>query len=227
MTEAARRAASLTSPTWIMARVQTNARGRRGRDWRTATGNLSTTLLFKPACSHAQAAQRSFLAANALYNALALFVPAAHLSLKWPNDVLLNGGKVAGILLETSGYGAVVDYLSVGFGVNLAATPEGITDAAFAPTSLKSAGGWDVSPDDFLTALATSYVAQEDRLATIGFAQIRADWLANAAKLGEVITARTSQTEITGIFDTIDADGNLVLITQAGAQVIPAADIYF
>lgn len=227
MTEAARVAASLTSPTWIMAHNQTAARGRRGRAWVTPVGNLNATLVFKPDATPAQAAQRSFLAANALYHALAIFVPADQLSLKWPNDVLLNGGKVAGILLESASSGTGVAYLSIGIGVNLSHVPQGVADAAFAPTSLKAAGGWDVDAADFLTSLASAYADQEDLLETHGFAHIRANWLKHAARLGEVITARTSTAEITGTFDTIDADGNLVLITQAGAQSIPAADVYF
>lgn len=226
MTEAARRAAAISRPTWIMAHTQTDARGRRGRTWLAPTGNLSATLIFKPTATPAEAAQRSFLAANALYAALAIYVPAEKLALKWPNDVLLNNGKVAGILLETTGNGTSVDWLSIGIGVNLNETPDGVEDAAFAPTSVKAAG-FDVSPTDFLTTLAGCYATQEAKLDTFGFKRIREDWLKNAARLGEVITARTTQTTITGIFDTIDENGNLVLITGAGPQSIPAADVYF
>ncbi|MFT5066312.1 MAG: BirA family biotin operon repressor/biotin-[acetyl-CoA-carboxylase] ligase [Reinekea sp.] len=227
MTEAARVAASLTSPTWIMAHQQTDGRGRRGRAWITPQGNLTATLVFKPQCSPAQAAQRSFLAANALYHALAIYVPSEKLSLKWPNDVLLNGGKVAGILLESAGHRDEVSYLSIGIGVNLTTMPEGVKGATFAPTSLKAAGGWDVGAVDFLTTLANAYADQETLLATHGFNRIRTDWLKHAAKLGEVITARTTVAEITGTFDTIDENGNLVLITGEGPQTIPAADVYF
>ncbi|MBQ1204111.1 MAG: biotin--[Loktanella sp.] len=95
MAEAARRAALIDQPTWIMAHHQTAARGRRGRAWQSPAGNLNATLIFKPDASAAEAARRSFLAANALYAALAIYVPAEKLSLKWPNDVLLSGGKVA------------------------------------------------------------------------------------------------------------------------------------
>jgi|TARA_B110000211_G_scaffold22091_1_gene22818 BirA family biotin operon repressor/biotin-[acetyl-CoA-carboxylase] ligase len=227
MTEAAQMAASITSPTWIMAHQQTDGRGRRGRAWLTPKGNLTATLVFEPHCTPAQAAQRSFLAANALYNALAIYVPSEKLSLKWPNDVLLSGGKVAGILLESAGHHGAVSYLSIGIGVNLQTIPQGVKDAAFGPTSLKAAGGWDVDSIDFLTTLANAYADQEALLATHGFTRIRTDWLKHAAKLGEVITARTTLTEITGTFKTIDDDGNLVLITGAGPQVIPAADVYF
>ncbi|MDG1376512.1 MAG: biotin--[acetyl-CoA-carboxylase] ligase [Yoonia sp.] len=227
MSEAARCAASITRPTWIMAQSQTAARGRRGRAWVTPAGNLNATLLFKPKATSAQAAQRSFVAANALYQALALYVPSEKLSLKWPNDVLLKGGKVAGILLESSGQGGLVDWLSIGVGVNLQHIPEAVQDAAFAPTSLKAAGGMDVAPADFLAALAQAYADQEGIYLRQGFGQIREMWLKNAARLGEVITARTAREEISGIFDTIDADGNLVLISGQGRQAIPAADVYF
>lgn len=228
MAEAARRAPDLAQPTWIMAHAQTAARGRRGRIWHSPSGNLNATLLLRPDASPAQAAQRSFLAANALLAALAVYVPQDQLALKWPNDVLLAGGKVAGILLESSGQGGgKVDYLSIGIGVNLAQAPQGVDDAAFAPVCLADHAGAAVPARDFLTHLAAAYAAQEQRLADGGFAAIRADWLARAARLGQVITARTMREQITGTFDGIDAQGNLLLTSAQGAQVITAADIYF
>ena len=227
MLEAARRAPDVNRPTWIMARTQTAARGRRGRPWVVPQGNLNATLVFKPKASPAEAAKRSFLAANALFQTLAIYVPAQKLSLKWPNDVLLSGGKVAGILLESSGRGASVDWLSIGIGVNLKHTPQGVIDAHFPPTCLMAAGGWEVEAEDFLAILADAYAIQEDHLRQSGFGRIRDDWLAQAAKLGEVITARTGREEITGTFDSIDQDGNLVLITATGRCVVPAADVFF
>lgn len=227
LAEAARRANAITKPTWIMARHQTAARGRRGRPWIVPPGNLNATLIFNPGATPAEAAKRSFLAANALYQALAIYVPAEKLSLKWPNDVLLSGGKVAGILLESSGRGPFIDWLAIGIGVNLRHTPHGISDAAFPPISLMEAGGWEVEPADFLATLADAYATQEDKLRHFGFKRIRDDWLANAAKLGEVITARTGRETVTGIFDSIDNDGNLVLITGTGPRAIPAADVFF
>ena len=217
----------LERPTWIMAHRQTAARGRRGRPWVTPPGNLNATLIFRPEATAAEAAKRTFLAANALYAALAIYVPAEKLSLKWPNDVLLSGGKVAGILLESSGQGPFVDWLSIGIGVNLRHVPDGVTDAAFAPTSLMAEGGWEVETGDFLATLADAYATQEAKLLRLGFDRIRDDWLANAARLGEVITARTGREEISGTFDTIDEDGNLVLITGTGPRAIAAADVFF
>ncbi|MBE0413201.1 biotin--[acetyl-CoA-carboxylase] ligase [Yoonia sp.] len=227
MAEAARRVATIDRPTWIMAHEQTAGRGRRGRAWIAPHGNLNATLVFRPQATPAEAAKRSFMAANALYAALSIYVPSEKLSLKWPNDVLLSGGKVAGILLESSGQGRFVDWLAIGFGVNLAQVPDRVAGAGFPPISLKAAGGWDVEPLDFLATLADAYATQEDKLAHLGFARIRQDWLRHAARLGEVITARTGKQDITGIFDSIDVDGNLVLITGTGPCAISAADVFF
>lgn len=228
MAEAARRAATLDQPTWIMARHQTAARGRRGRAWQVPTGNLSATLVSRPiAMSPIAAAQRSFVAANALYLALATHVDQGALALKWPNDVLLSGGKIAGILLESASAGAHVDWLSIGIGVNLAQAPEALPGADFPPIGLQDSAGVAVTPEDFLITLAASYAAEETRLQTKGFGRIRDDWLAHAARLGEPITARTAREEITGVFEGVDADGNLLLVTARGRQVIMAADVYF
>lgn len=226
MAEAARRAAGLIGPTWIMAHRQTAARGRRGKVWVQPEGNLAATLIYKPYATAPEAAKRSFLAANALFESLAFYVDRTMLKLKWPNDVLLNGGKVAGILLESAGRGPFVDWLAVGFGVNLRAVPEGIR-GAFAPVSLVGEGGTEVEAGEFLSVLASSYATQEAKLAALGFARIREDWLRHAARLGEVITARTGKTEVTGVFETVDLDGNLILTTPEGTKVIPAAEVYF
>jgi BirA family biotin operon repressor/biotin-[acetyl-CoA-carboxylase] ligase len=223
---AARLAPELGQPTWIMARRQTAARGRRGKSWAMAPGNFAATLLMRPGGVPAWAALRSFLAANALYETLALHVDRTRLAHKWPNDVLLDGGKVAGILLETTGKGGQVDWLSIGIGVNLTSAPV-LTDVEFPPVSLAGQGGETVRPGVFLEELAGFYATEEAILERLGFDQIRDRWLRNAARLGEQITARTSTAEITGIFDGIDTSGQLVLITATGPKTIPAADVYF
>lgn len=226
MTEASRRISDLSRPTWIMAHQQTAGRGRRGRNWVNPNGNLAATLIYRPDASPADAAKRSFVMAIALFEALNQFVPAYKLALKWPNDVLLAGGKVAGILLESTGNGGSVDWLSIGVGVNLTSHPEQIHDAAFAPVALSSE---TEAPDaeTFLTHLAAAFVTQEARMARHGFDGIRTQWLKYAARLGEVITARTTQDDIAGIFDSVDEDGNLILTTARGTKVIPAADVFF
>ncbi|SDE01240.1 biotin--[acetyl-CoA-carboxylase] ligase [Limimaricola pyoseonensis] len=228
MAEAARRAASgLDGPTWIMAHRQAHGRGRRGRDWTSPEGNLAATLVFRPEATPHEAAKRSFAAAVALFEALSIYVDRTRLSLKWPNDVLLDGGKVAGILLESAGQGPYVDWLAIGIGVNLATKPEGLRDAAFPPVAVADEGGPQVDPEEFLTVLADAYATEEGKLDAFGFRRMREDWLRHAARLGEVITARTGRDEVTGVFETVDEDGNLVLSTPQGRRVISAADVFF
>lgn len=226
MNEAARRAASIRFPTWIMAKRQTAGRGRRGRAWTDPVGNLAATLVQRPNLTAPDAALRSFMAANALFEALAIYVDRSRLSQKWPNDVLLDGGKVAGILLESSGTGPRIDWLSIGIGVNLMNAPEGVENA-FAPVSVKGATGVTIDTEEFLCVLASAYATQEQKMAYFGFQRIREDWLRHAARLGDLVTARTAKESITGIFDTIDMDGNLVLITGRGPVTVPAAEVYF
>ncbi len=227
MAEAARRAGSLNRPTWIIARRQTAARGRRGRTWENPEGNFAATYVFRPGGNAASAALRSFMAANAVFEALAMKVDRDRLAVKWPNDLLLNGGKVAGILLESTGRNGSIDWLSIGIGINLVAVPSDVRDATFPPVSLLGEGGRDCDCDEMLALLA-SHVATEERIfADLGFGPIRENWLKKAARLGEVITARTARDEVTGLFETVDEAGQLVLRTPKGRVVIPAADVYF
>jgi len=225
--EAARLAPDLKRPTWIMARHQTHARGRRGRSWQNPKGNFAATLVMRPSGNAAWAALRSFLAANAVYETLAFWADRDALTLKWPNDVLLNEGKIAGILLESAGSAEATDWLAIGIGVNLAHRPLGIRDALFPPICLADRIGETVLPEDFLTLLASNYATQEDILTRLGFDKIRKIWLGRAARLGEIITAHTGREEITGRFATVDEAGCLVLETPEGRRAIPAADVYF
>ncbi|MEX0305932.1 MAG: biotin--[acetyl-CoA-carboxylase] ligase [Ruegeria sp.] len=230
LNEAARLAPTAAGPVWIMAHHQTAARGRRGRAWSNPKGNLAATLLMRPPGDPEQAALRSFVAALALFDAcVAVTGRAAGLSLKWPNDVLLNGGKLAGILLESTGQGRGVSHLAIGIGVNLSEAPgaDSVEPDAVRPVSLLSETGAHVTPDDFLAELASAYAHYEIQFMTYGFEPIRAAWLSRAARLGEVITARTAASETVGTFETVDAGGSLVLNTAKGRVSIPAADVYF
>ncbi|ABD54114.1 biotin--[acetyl-CoA-carboxylase] ligase [Jannaschia sp. CCS1] len=227
MLEAARAAPTLTGPEWVLALHQTAARGRRGRAWVMPSGNFAASLTLQPSGPLAQIALRSFAAATALRDALiAVGCPPGDVSLKWPNDVLLRGGKVAGILLESIGDGrGGVSHLIIGIGVNLAHAPDPSEVEARAVTPV--ALGLDVTPEDFLDALAPAFASREYSLATYGFDPTRTEWLAHAARLEEVITARLPGEEITGTFRTIDETGNLILETAHGPRAIAAADIYF
>ncbi len=225
MSEAKRRATEIAGPTWIMAKRQTAAHGRRGRAWISPEGNFAGTLVLRPSEGAETVALRSFVAALALFDSfVALTGRAEAFALKWPNDVLLNGGKVAGILLESSG-----DFLLIGIGVNLqhAPDPDQVEEGAMRPMSLARDLGLDIPAETLLDTLAQEYAALEDQFVTHGFAPIRRAWLAHAAKLGEVITARTMRDSITGTFEDIDEAGNLLLRTSKGVQAISAADVFF
>lgn len=226
--EALRRAAAgVAGPVWVLARNQTAARGRRGRPWAMPPGNFAASLLLRPQGPPATAALRSFVAALALHDALlAVTGRPESLALKWPNDVLLAGGKVAGILLESGGAPIA---LAVGIGVNLstAPSPEQVEPGATRPVSLRAATGVNITPEEFLDLIAPAFAHWEARLTTEGFAPVRAAWLARAARLGAQIIARLPGREIGGRFETIDASGALVLETLRGRVTLPAADVYF
>lgn len=228
--EAERIAAEISMTTWILGLRQTSGRGRRGRSWEMPEGNFAATLVMRPLETPDQIALRSFVAALALYDALEAATGRTDLlSLKWPNDVLLRGGKVAGILLESTGAGAGIGHIAIGIGVNLAVVPDAalLEPQAVAPVSVFGETSVRIAPEAFLTLLAQSYARHEQSFVTYGFAPVRELWLSRAARLGEVIKARTMRDEFTGTFSTVDPTGNLVLETAQGRRVIPAADVFF
>ncbi|MEQ5872166.1 biotin--[acetyl-CoA-carboxylase] ligase [Sagittula sp. NFXS13] len=224
--EAARVLPNLAGPKWICALRQTAARGRRGRAWSNPPGNFAATLVMRPLETPNVVALRSFVVSLALYDAFVMLTGIeTGLSLKWPNDVLVNGGKVAGILLEGLPGGG----LAIGIGVNLIAAPsaEDVEPGAVAPVSFLAETGVRVMPDQMLDALAEAYALREASFVTYGFSPIREAWLARAARLGEKMIARTGTQEIAGVFETVDATGQLVLNTPSGRMNIAAADVFF
>lgn len=228
--EAARRAGSASGSVWVLAGFQTAGRGRRGRPWVSPRGNFHATLLMHPSGGPARAALRSFIAALALHQALGELTGLSQaLALKWPNDVLLNGGKVSGILLESLGAQGGVSHLAVGIGVNLIAAPDAsqVEPGAVPPVSVLAETGHRIAPETLLDTLAPAFAVLEHQLETQGFAPIRAAWMARAARLGEPVTARTGTTTRTGIFEGIDETGALILCTPQGTETLPAADLYF
>jgi BirA family biotin operon repressor/biotin-[acetyl-CoA-carboxylase] ligase len=228
--EGFRRAASLDRPTWIVAGLQTAGRGRRARPWTSPQGNFHGTLVLKPQEPPETVALRSFAAALALRDAFVQLtgIPASF-ALKWPNDVLCNGGKIAGILLESQGLNGPDPVLCIGIGVNLIAAPDAaqVEAGAVPPVSLLQETGLRVTPEAFLDAVAPAYAAWEARFTADGFAPLRTAWLSHAARLGQPIRARTGSETREGTFQTIDATGNLILRTQAGTLAIPAAEVFF
>ncbi len=224
MAEAQRRLPGLIQPTWVLALRQTAGRGRRGRAWSDPEGNFAATLALRLDEPPGRLALRSFVAALALRQALvSLGVAEAALALKWPNDVLLNGGKLSGILLESPGQGALL----LGIGVNLRQAPPAEPGAAFPPVSLLGETGLVVTPQTLLAHLAPAFDEWEQRLRVYGFAPLRDGFLRHAARLGEPLIARLHSGEIHGIFDTIDDTGALILRGPQGRVSVPAADIFF
>ncbi len=222
--EARRRAGECVGPTWIFAARQKAARGRRGRVWVQPEGNFSATLLLPAPGAPDRAALHSFVAALALADALEGLGLAPRL--KWPNDVLLAGGKLAGILLEGLPGGA----LAVGIGMNLAAAPD---PARLEPGALPAVAladhGVRIAPEDFLPLLARAWAAREARFAAYGFAPIRAAWLERAARLGEAIEVRLPRERFRGIFKDVDAAGQLVLSSGEGGgeRRVAAGEVFF
>lgn len=226
--EAGRVAPGLTAPEWILGLRQSAARGRRGRVWVNPPGNFAGTLVMRPTETPDRVALRSFVASLALYDAVDQVVgDDTGLGLKWPNDVLLHGGKLAGILLES--LGGIGGHLAIGIGVNLLAAPgrDAVEAGAVVPVSLMGETGVRITPEAFLDVLAATYARHEHSFVTYGFGPIRNLWLARASHLGEPITARTTRESHTGVFETVDDAGQLVLKTSKGRVSIAAADVFF
>jgi BirA family biotin operon repressor/biotin-[acetyl-CoA-carboxylase] ligase len=207
-------------PLWVVAQRQTAGRGRRGRTWVSEPGNLYASLVLTDPAPPDRRAELSFVAALALHDAVGARIPglASRLVLKWPNDLLIDGCKFAGILIEGEGGTAVV-----GIGVNCSHHPSG-TD--FPATDLATAG-LRASPEKVFEALSgamTRRLEQWDRGA--GFPSIRADWLKRAAGLGHDIKVTLTERTLTGRFETVDERGCLVLRLPNGAtETIAAGDV--
>lgn len=240
-TEAARAAqAGDIGNVWFAALRQTEGRGRRGRQWETPHGNLAASLLVVPDCDPSLTATLGFVAGVALNRALASLVPGAavkvgidgadgqdgaRIALKWPNDVLADGAKLAGILLEAQkrpdGRMAIV----IGMGVNVVAAPEGLPYPAASIASL----GWDVSAQTILAALSDEWV-EVFELWDSGrnVAGILELWRHAAAGIGAPVAVSRDGEVVRGIFETIDDAGRLIVRANDNSRVaITAGDVHF
>src|SRR5262245_2870487 len=220
----ARAHAGAPGPLWITAQRQTAGRGRRGRSWVSEPGNLYATLLLSDPAPAERAAQLSFVASLAVRDAIVSRAPslADRISLKWPNDVLIDGAKVAGILLESESDRASA--VAVGIGVNCAHHPE---HTAYPAIDLTAAGA-PVTAESLFAALSKAMLArlaQWDRAR--GFAGIRADWLAHACGGGQDIRVMLPDRDLEGRFETLDSAGHLMLGGRdGGITAIAAGDVF-
>lgn len=225
--EEARRiaAAGEQQPVWITATRQTAGRGRRGRVWESPPGNLAATLLIRPGKPAAECAQLSFVAAIAAHEIVSSFAPEADIAVKWPNDVLANSRKIAGLLLESASTGTVPEWLAIGIGINLAHFPEG---TEFPATALPALGITAPTAREGLTRLAAAFAKWYEIWRASGFSPVRDAWLARAAGLGTRIRARLSDGEYWGMFEGIDETGALILREAHGkTRIIAAGEVFF
>jgi len=223
--EAKRRAlAGETGPLWIIARSQSAGRGRRGRAWTSQTGNLFATGLFKLDASPARAAQLSFAAALAVGDLAASVIDPALVRLKWPNDVLIAGRKVSGILLESGAHFQGGLWLAVGIGVNLAHHPED----AERPATDFTVHGASLTPEAACKTLAERFDHWRAAWDRDGFAPLREAWIARAWGLGERCVARLNDETVEGVFADLAEDGSLRLdLKDGGRRLISAGDVFF
>ncbi len=211
--------------TLVWAREQTAGRGRRGRVWASPPGNLYLSLVLRPTCPADRAAQLGFAAALAVGDALAQ-APGAALgaAYKWPNDVLVGGRKIAGILLELeTGEGSRLAFLVVGVGVNLVSAPP---DAEFPATSVLAESGNAVEPAAMLEAFAGHFRSWAERWREEGFAPLREAWRARAVALGEPIRVRLETAVLHGRFVDIDQQGALLLDAAGSRRRISAGEVF-
>lgn len=212
---------------WIVTDQQLGGRGRRNRAWTAPKGNLAASLLMTTEVSVAQAATLGFVAGVALERAIVRIAPYLRhrIGLKWPNDVLADGAKLSGILLESEPLDGRRRMVVVGIGVNVVAAPEGLPYPAASLMSL----GADASAATLFAALADEW----RELASLwddgrGMAAIRDLWLERATGLDAPISVQTPESVTSGVFETIDDMGRLVMRRADGTETaIAAGEVHF
>lgn len=212
--------------TLVWAARQTAGRGRRGRRWESPAGNLYMSLLLRPVMPLSQAGQVGFLAALSIAETAAVLLPNRTVACKWPNDVLVDGKKVAGLLLESEARAdGTADWLVVGLGVNVASHPEGVE---FPATSLAAEGrAADVA--EVLSGITAHFGAWYRRWQAEGFAPVREAWLARAAGVGGPVRVRFETHTEEGVFAGLDGEGALLLHKPGAAAPlrVTAGDLFF
>lgn len=225
-------AAGERGPLWVVARRQTRGRGRLGREWISPPGNLHASLILSDFGPPQLAPRLGFVAGLASLEALRnLTGVAERLALKWPNDLLLDGAKLGGILLEGVTIACASDPAHnrmaavIGIGVNCETAPD---DLPYEARALSALGPGAPSASTVFAHLSDAIVETLDLFAGgEGFPALRERWLARAAGLGGPIRVILSRGDmIEGRFQTIDAGGRLVIDTDAGARIVDAGDVF-
>lgn len=211
--------------TVVWALQQTEGRGRRGRIWSSPPGNLYISFLLQPVCTPQQAAQLGFVASLAIGDALAELAPDIGApACKWPNDVLIGGRKIAGILVESEfGRDERLAFVIVGLGVNLASAP---SDTEFPATSIAGEGLTAPTPTAALEAIARHFEISLRHWCEEGFGPARDIWRSRAVARGQQIRVRLETAILHGRFVDIDQHGALLLETGGELRRIPAGDMF-
>lgn len=216
----------------VWSKRQTNGRGRMGRIWVSPEGNLYCSILLSPGCDTATSAQLAFVAAVAAVETLTPIIQGGELTCKWPNDILLDGKKIGGILLEsfetadmTPGQNRMVRWVVIGIGINIDSCPDNTDIPA---TYLKAAGVEIISAKIVLSRFIHHFITEYDTWAKRGFAPIRRKWLEHAFRKGKTIQVRLPKETHSGIFEGIDTNGQLLLKSSKGKRVaISAGDVFW
>lgn len=206
-------------PRWFIALTQTAGYGRRGREWEQRAGDFAGTLLFTPEEPADMLGQVSFIVALALASSFDELMSEARTSLKWPNDLLIDGKKAAGILLESADR-----RLLVGIGVNIVNAPQGV---AYPTARLLDHTTSPPSPEHLAARIDDHFWRLMWLWRERGFMAIRDLWLARAAGVGENILVRLPNEDISGFFETINDTGALILRSEAGKRTISAGEVFF
>jgi len=200
---------------WLRADRQTGGKGRQGRAWVSPPGNLHASTLVRLRPGDPPAPSLALAAAVALHEAVGAFAPQAPVRIKWPNDLVADGAKLAGILLEREGEAVIA-----GFGVNLAHHPE---DTPRPATSVAGLTGTAPEPTAFLETLADAFTHWLAKWRSDGVAPVRAAWLTAAHPVGSALS--TSEGE--GLFEGLDETGALRLrLADGTVRVIHAGDVF-
>lgn len=205
----------------VTAKKQTAGRGRRGRSWIGLEGNLFMSLVFETApCDVSKFVFISSLSLLNTINKLKKNI-VVDIKTKWPNDVLLNGAKVSGILLE-KGEG---DFLISGIGINIAHAPQ--DDTLLYPVVSLGELGIKVDCHVFLKEFLRQWNKLLDLWHNQGFQAVLDIWLKSAKSLGEEIVVKNENKIIKGIFTGVDENGALLLSKDGEVVKILAGDVFF
>ncbi|MFO1243025.1 MAG: biotin--[acetyl-CoA-carboxylase] ligase [Rickettsiales bacterium] len=207
----------------LWAKKQTAGRGRMGRSWVSEEGNLFVSILLKPTTKEANWPQLSFVTALAVHDAiLPMLETDPDLTLKWPNDILLKGKKVGGILLEMFADESRQNWLTVGIGINIEDYPR---DVMYPATCLKANGIEIVSAKIVLSRFLSCFMERYDRWIAEGFSSMQKEWQQHAYNLGKKISIATPRGEISGVFTGIDVTGHLLLDQKGVILPVMAGDV--